>query len=177
MLLYQHHRNSKLFFHPAKFDNFKDEKISDYKTVSVAQSKNLLDWKLPGLTNYEQLLKAVFFVFWGSFFFKYCSFHTKKLHNMKFKKIHIFVSKFYYKFQIGIVTFRTSLIQHSITYTQDISNVIWQFWGNKNLMAKLIFQHKLNDYGRLFEPKSDYQYHFLMADWSWLIIHKKWLSM
>ena len=25
MLLYLHHRNSKLFFHPAKFDNFKDE--------------------------------------------------------------------------------------------------------------------------------------------------------
>jgi hypothetical protein len=43
MLLYLHHRNSKLFFHPAKFDNFKDEKISGYKTVSVAQSKNLLD--------------------------------------------------------------------------------------------------------------------------------------
>ena len=32
-----------IFFHPAKFDNFKDEKISDYKTVSVALSKNLLD--------------------------------------------------------------------------------------------------------------------------------------
>ena len=46
MLLYLHHRNSKLFFHPAKFDNFKDEKISDFKTVSVSQSKNLLDWKL-----------------------------------------------------------------------------------------------------------------------------------
>ena len=29
MLLYLHHRNYKLFFHPAKFDNFKDEKISD----------------------------------------------------------------------------------------------------------------------------------------------------
>ena len=28
---------SLLFFHPAKFDNFRDEKISDYKTVSVAQ--------------------------------------------------------------------------------------------------------------------------------------------
>ena len=27
-------------------DNFKDEKISDFKTVSVSQSKNLLDWKL-----------------------------------------------------------------------------------------------------------------------------------
>ena len=39
MLLYLHHRNSKLFFHPAKFDNFIDENISDYKTVSVAQSK------------------------------------------------------------------------------------------------------------------------------------------
>ena len=46
MLLYLHHRNSKLFFHPEKFDIFKDEKISDYKTVSVSQSKNLLDWKL-----------------------------------------------------------------------------------------------------------------------------------
>ena len=43
MLLYLHHRNSKLFFHPAKFDNFKDEKISDFKTVSVSQRKNLLD--------------------------------------------------------------------------------------------------------------------------------------
>ena len=29
----------RLFFHPAKFDNFIDEKMSDYKTVSVAQSK------------------------------------------------------------------------------------------------------------------------------------------
>ena len=46
MLLYLHHINSKLFFHPAKFDNFKDEKISDNKTVSVSQHKNLFDWKL-----------------------------------------------------------------------------------------------------------------------------------
>jgi hypothetical protein len=33
----------RLYFYPAKFDNFKDEKMPDYKTVSVAQSKNLLD--------------------------------------------------------------------------------------------------------------------------------------
>ena len=46
MLLYLHHRNSKIFFHPANFDNFKDEKISEFKTVSVSQSKNLLDRKL-----------------------------------------------------------------------------------------------------------------------------------
>ena len=51
--------SSKLFFHPAKFDNFKDENISDYKTFSDAQSENLLEWKLPGLTNYEQLLRNV----------------------------------------------------------------------------------------------------------------------
>ena len=38
-----HHRNSKLFFHPAKVDSSKDKKISDYKPVSVSQSKNLLD--------------------------------------------------------------------------------------------------------------------------------------
>ena len=43
MLLYLHHRDPKIFFHPAKFDNFKDEKISDFKTVSVSQRKNLLD--------------------------------------------------------------------------------------------------------------------------------------
>ena len=43
MLLYLHHRDSKISFHPAKFDNFKDEKISDFKTVSVSQRKNLLD--------------------------------------------------------------------------------------------------------------------------------------
>ena len=29
-----------LCFHPAKVDEFKDEKFSEYKTVSVAQSKN-----------------------------------------------------------------------------------------------------------------------------------------
>ena len=46
MLLYLQHGNSKLFFYPAKVDSFKDEIISDYKTVSLAQSKNLLDWKL-----------------------------------------------------------------------------------------------------------------------------------
>jgi len=33
----------RLYSIPAKFDNFKDEKTSDYKTVSVEQSKNLLD--------------------------------------------------------------------------------------------------------------------------------------
>ena len=46
MLLYLHLRDYKIFFHPAKFDNLKAEKISDFKTVSVSQSKNLLDWKL-----------------------------------------------------------------------------------------------------------------------------------
>ena len=39
-------REFKRIFHPAKFDNFKDEKISDFKIVSVSQRKNLLDWKL-----------------------------------------------------------------------------------------------------------------------------------
>ena len=36
----------QVFFHSAKFDNFKYEKMSDYKIVSVAQSKNLLDCQL-----------------------------------------------------------------------------------------------------------------------------------
>ena len=34
--------NKYFFFQIALFENFKDEKISDFKTVSVSQSKNLL---------------------------------------------------------------------------------------------------------------------------------------
>ena len=49
MLLYLLHRNSKLLFHPAKFDNFKDKKITDYKTVSVPQSQILAGLKTLGL--------------------------------------------------------------------------------------------------------------------------------
>ena len=44
-----HHRNSKLFFNPAKFDNLKDEKISDFKTVSVTQRQKLAGLKTGGL--------------------------------------------------------------------------------------------------------------------------------
>ena len=49
MLLYLHHIDFKIFFHPAKFDNFKDEKISDFKTVSVSQRKKLAGLKPGGL--------------------------------------------------------------------------------------------------------------------------------
>ena len=49
MLLYLHLRNFKIFFHPAKFDNFKDETISDYKTVSVPQSQILAGLETGGL--------------------------------------------------------------------------------------------------------------------------------
>ena len=44
MLLY----HSMIFFHPAKFDNFKDETISDFKTVSVPQSQILAGLKTLG---------------------------------------------------------------------------------------------------------------------------------
>jgi hypothetical protein len=49
MLLYLHQRNSKLFFYPAKFDNSKDEKISDFKTVSVFTKQKLAGLKTAGL--------------------------------------------------------------------------------------------------------------------------------
>ena len=39
----------RLYFCPAKFDNFKDETISDYKTVSVPQSQILAGLKTLGL--------------------------------------------------------------------------------------------------------------------------------
>ena len=49
------------------FSSCKNWKLENpwLKKLSVAQCKNLLDWKLPGLINYEQLLRAVFFIFWG----------------------------------------------------------------------------------------------------------------
>ena len=49
MLLYLHLMNFKIFFHPAMFDNFKEETISDYKTVSVPQSQILAGLKTLGL--------------------------------------------------------------------------------------------------------------------------------
>ena len=49
MLLYLHLISNKIFFHPAKFDIFKDETISDYKTVSVPQSQILTGLKTGGL--------------------------------------------------------------------------------------------------------------------------------
>ena len=41
-------RENKIFFHPAKFDNFKDEKFPDFKTVSVSQRKKLAGLKTGG---------------------------------------------------------------------------------------------------------------------------------
>ena len=38
-----------LYLHLAKFDNFKDKTISDYKTVSVPQSQILAGLKTGGL--------------------------------------------------------------------------------------------------------------------------------
>ena len=53
MLLYLHLRNFKIFFHPAKFYNFKDETISDYKTVSRPQSQILADsWSSGIMSNF-----------------------------------------------------------------------------------------------------------------------------
>ena len=49
MLLYLHLINFKIFFYPAKFDNFKDETISDLKTVSVPKSQILAGLKTLGL--------------------------------------------------------------------------------------------------------------------------------
>ena len=39
MLLYLHLRDSNIFFHPAKFDDFKDEKISDFNCLSFTKKK------------------------------------------------------------------------------------------------------------------------------------------
>jgi hypothetical protein len=55
----------KLFFHPAKFDNFKDETIADYKTVSVPQSQILAGLKTLGLVGLRATFEGSFFISWG----------------------------------------------------------------------------------------------------------------
>ena len=52
MLLYLHLISNKIFFYPEKFDNFKDETISDNKTVSVPQSQILAGLKTLGLVGF-----------------------------------------------------------------------------------------------------------------------------
>ena len=49
MLLYLHLKDFKVFFHPAKFDNFKDVTILYKKTVSVSKSQILVGLKTLGL--------------------------------------------------------------------------------------------------------------------------------
>ena len=56
----------RLYFYPAKFDNFKDEKISDYKTVSVAQSKKLAGLKTGGLVGLWATFEGSYFLFGGA---------------------------------------------------------------------------------------------------------------
>ena len=84
-----------IFFHPAKFDNFKDLERSWFSVggFGMVQRTNSFPpfrqynrltctkQKLSRLkTNYEQLLRGIFF------FFKHFSIRTIRLHKMKLKK-------------------------------------------------------------------------------------------
>ena len=55
---------NKIFFHPAKFDNFKDETILDYKTVSVPQSQILAGLKTLGQVGLWATFEGSLFMFW-----------------------------------------------------------------------------------------------------------------
>ena len=65
-------------FHPAKFDNVKDEKISDYKTVSVPIEPktywNNNSWSSGIMSNF---LGQFFYVLGGKTFFKFFSKYQK----------------------------------------------------------------------------------------------------
>jgi hypothetical protein len=54
------------FFILQSFTTSKMRKFQTYKTISVAQSKSLLDQKLVVWWDYEQLLRRGFFMFWGA---------------------------------------------------------------------------------------------------------------
>ena len=62
----------RIFSQPAKFDNFKDEKISDCKTVSVPKKKKLAGLKIGGLVGLWATFEGSLFMFSGSkIFFKF----------------------------------------------------------------------------------------------------------
>ena len=65
MLLYLHLISSKIFFHPAKFDNFKDEKISDFKNVSFTKQKHAGP-KTGGLVGLWATFEGSFSMFFGA---------------------------------------------------------------------------------------------------------------
>ena len=60
--MYLHLINFRIFFCPAKFDKFKDETMSEYKTVSVSQSQILVGLK-------TLCLLGLLATFEGSFFY------------------------------------------------------------------------------------------------------------
>ena len=62
MLLHLHHIYVKIVSHPAKFDKFKDETISDYITVSVFTEQNTCwteNWWSSGII--ERTAHIIFF--------------------------------------------------------------------------------------------------------------------
>ena len=87
----------RIYFHSAYqlFENFKDEKISDYKTVSVVGNK-----KLAGLKTWGVFFSFLVFFFIFLFFSKSCIKHRQK------KSF-----KFDYEFSAGIVNIKMVLIQ------------------------------------------------------------------
>ena len=57
-------REFMIFLHPAKFDNLKDEKLSDFKTVSVTKQK-LAGLKTGGLVGLWATFEGSFSMFLG----------------------------------------------------------------------------------------------------------------
>ena len=97
MLLYY----AKLFFLPSKFENFKNEKISDYKTLSFTKQK-LAGLKTVGLVWLWVTFEGIFLCFGGQKFFKkYFSVCTKKLHKMEFQFFIFFINFFFFIIIIG----------------------------------------------------------------------------
>ena len=102
---------------------------TDYKTVSVAQRKNLLDWKPASLINYEPFEGSFLCFFWQKKPFKikkiYIVASSLKSCIKWSKKNRFFFSKFNYEFLTGFVTSKILIMNH-------ISVFIWGLPCKKN---------------------------------------------
>ena len=134
MLLYLHLRNSKIFFHPAKFENFKNETILDYKTVSVRQSQILAALKTLGLVGLWATFEGSFLCFGGQ----------KKKFKFFFKNISATALKSYTKWLLYIYFFFGLNFSYTVLYPFYLVNNIafsglYAFVCKKKLIYKYWF--------------------------------------
>ena len=140
------------FFNLQSLTTSKMRQIQTIKLSQFQKEKNLLDWKLVVLWDYEQLLRGVFLCFrWQkknlNFFKKYFSNRIERLHNNSFIKKKFLTTKSWKKlknwnchhkifvtdhFPVSSLATQAIKIKFNPVKNSSSSNLILQTWFFKN---------------------------------------------